>query len=360
MIPRAWNLSRSSVAIALLVCVALSTQFLFQRPLYDNWPAVDIALAWARGLLDLLIIVSVILLAVTLAGLVPIRHLLLKITWFASAVLTSACLGEWAVLWLQWNTWPTVTFEGLLPRAFRWLPIAAVSGAILIVRQRASDIGAQLHESEVTRLRLEQQRVELQLQILQSQIEPHFLFNTLATIRRLHQTNPARGRATLADFMQYLEAALPEMRASETTLRREVDLITAYLEVLRVRMGARLEVEIDVPAALREHRIPPLSLATLVENAIKHGLSHLPEGGKLSIRAWIERDRLIVRVADTGVGLRASGGTGTGLANLRVRLRGLYGEAGELFLVANEPRGLAATLRIPASRAAPWSDHDSG
>ena len=160
--------------------------------------------------------------------------------------------------------------------------------------------------------------------------------------------------------MQYLEAALPEMRASETSLGREVDLITAYLEVLRVRMGSRLDVEIDVALALREHRIPPLSLATLVENAIKHGLSDLPEGGKLSIRAWVERDRLMVRVADTGVGLRASGGTGTGLANLRVRLRGLYGEAGALILTANEPRGLAATLRIPVSRAALESSHGAG
>jgi LytS/YehU family sensor histidine kinase len=235
-----------------------------------------------------------------------------------------------------------------------------VSGAILVFRQRASEIGAQLHETEVTRLRLEQQRVALQLQILQSQIEPHFLFNTLATVRRLHQTDPARGRATLADFMQYLEAALPEMRASEISLGREVDLITAYIDVLRVRMGARLEVEIDVAPALREHRIPPLSLATLVENAIKHGLSDLPEGGKLSIRGWIERDQLMVRVEDTGAGLRGSGGSGTGLANLRTRLRGLYGEAGALVLTPNKPRGLAATLRIPTSRAALESSHDAG
>jgi len=360
MIPRTWNLSRSSVAIAALVCLALSTQFLFQRPLYENWSAVAIAGAWARGLGDQLVIVTVILLVVTLAGRVPIRHFLLRGTLFACAVLAGACMGEWAVLWLQWGVWPTVTLKALLPRAFSWLPIGAVSGAILMFRQRASEIGAQLHESEVARLRLEQQRVALQLQILQSQIEPHFLFNTLATVRRLHQTDPARGRATLADFMQYLEAALPEMRASETSLGREVDLITAYLEVLRVRMGSRLDVEIDVALALREHRIPPLSLATLVENAIKHGLSDLPEGGKLLIRAWVERDRLMVRVADTGVGLRASGGTGTGLANLRVRLRGLYGEAGALILTANEPRGLAATLRIPVSRAALESSHGAG
>lgn len=360
MIRRGSNLSRSRLAVAALICLALSTQFLFQRPLYDNWSAVAIADAWARGLGDLLVIATAILLTLDLAGRVPIRHLLFRGTLFACAGLAGACVGEWAVLWLQWGAWPTVTLQAVLPRAFRWVPIGAVSGAILVFRQRASEIGAQLHESEVTRLRLEQQRVALQLQILQSQIEPHFLFNTLATVRRLHQTDPARGRATLADFMQYLEAALPEMRASEISLGREVDLITAYIDVLRVRMGARLEVEIDVAPALREHRIPPLSLATLVENAIKHGLSDLPEGGKLSIRGWIERDQLMVRVEDTGAGLRGSGGSGTGLANLRTRLRGLYGEAGALVLTPNKPRGLAATLRIPTSRAALESSHDAG
>jgi LytS/YehU family sensor histidine kinase len=96
-----------------------------------------------------------------------------------------------------------------------------------------------------------------------------------------------------------------------------------------------------------------------VENAIKHGLSDLPEGGKLSIRAWIERNQLMVRVEDTGVGLRAFGGSGTGLANLRLRLRGLYGEAGALILTPNDPRGLAATLRIPTSQEVLERSHDA-
>ena len=130
-------------------------------------------------------------------------------------------------------------------------------------------------------------------------------------------------------------------------LGREVDLIAAYLDVLRVRMGNRLEFEIDVCPSLRDHPIPPLSLATLVENSIKHGLRALPEGGRISVHAWVDGDALLVRVTDTGVGIRAAGGTGTGLANLRVRLRGLYGNSGKLALAPNDPRGLAATLSIP-------------
>jgi LytS/YehU family sensor histidine kinase len=149
------------------------------------------------------------------------------------------------------------------------------------------------------------------------------------------------------------------MRASETTLGREVDLIAAYLDVLRVRMGSRLEFAIDVAPGLRDHRIPPLSIATLVENAVKHGLGSLPEGGRLAIGASLESGSLVLRVADTGTGLTASQGTGMGLTNLRVRLRSLYGEAGTLVLSSNEPRGLAATLRIPARPANPGATHDA-
>jgi sensor histidine kinase YesM len=166
-------------------------------------------------------------------------------------------------------------------------------------------------KAEVTRLRLEQQRVALQLQILQSQIEPHFLFNTA---RHGPPVAPdgSRSRSRDARGLHAVPGGGVTRDARERdSLGREVDLITAYLEVLRVRMGARLDVEIDVPPALARAPIPPLSLATLVENAIKHGLSDLPEGGKLSIRRGSNAIRLMVRVADTGVGLRASSGTGT-------------------------------------------------
>ena len=215
-----------------------------------------------------------------------------------------------------------------------------------------------LHESEVNRLQLDRQQLAVQLQLLQSQIEPHFLFNTLATIRRLQRTDPPRGRETLSGFIHYLRSSLPGMRSSETTLGQELQLIGAYLDVLGVRMGDRLRVDIDVAPELHERRIPPLSLATLVENSIKHGLSSLPEGGTISIRAWLVGDRLNVRVADTGVGLTASAGSGLGLSNLRMRLRSLYGDAGGLQIAPNEPRGFAATLQVPSARIA--SGHDSG
>lgn len=359
MTVRAWTLPRSSAAFAALVCLALSTQMLFQRTLWREWPVAEVAAAWLLEFRDHAVVATTILLVIGLAGRLPLHRLASRSLSFLGALLAGAVLGEWMNLWLKWRAWPTVDLAAIATHAWRWVPIGAVMAVILVVRHRAREIDARIHETDVTRLQLEQQRVETQLQVLQSQIEPHFLFNTLATIRRLHQTDPVRGRATLADFIHYLRCALPGMRSNETTLGREVDLITAYLDVLRVRMGKRLEVAIDVAPTLRSHLIPPLSLATLVENAVKHGLAGLPEGGKLSIAARLEGSKLLLRVADTGTGFTASQGTGMGLANLRVRLRGLYGDAGQLVLAPNEPRGVAATLRIPAHAAEPGSSRDA-
>jgi signal transduction histidine kinase len=355
---RAWKLSPASAILAVLAAFALSTQLLFQRSLYVHWSRLEIVTAWIRQFADLVIVVAAILLALALAGRIPAGRLSFRGLLFATALLVGACLGEWLVLWLQWGAWPTADFAAVLPRALRWLPIGAVSVAILVFRQRSTAMAEQLHAAEVKRLQLEQQCLAIQVQTLQSQIEPHFLFNTLATIRRLYQTDRARGHSTLAGFVHYLQSALPGMRAQETTLGRELDLITAYVDVLRVRMGSRLNFAVDVAPALRSYRIPPLSLATLVENAVKHGLSSLPEGGKLSIDARLDGGRLVVRVADTGAGFTAPSGTGMGLANLRVRLRALYGDAGVLALSLTGQRGVTATLQVPATRADDAGSHD--
>jgi hypothetical protein len=358
MSPCAWSVPRTGVAFAALVCVAMSAQFLFRRALWLQWSVGDVALAWLASLRDLVIVATAVLAVLALAGRLPLSRLVPRMLLFVFALLVGAAFGEWVVLWLQWHDWPNISLSTIVGRAWRWLPIGIVTAAIVTFRRRTQEIDARIHDADITRRQLEQQRVETQLQVLQSQIEPHFLFNTLATIRRLHQTDPTRGRETLAGFVHYLRSALPEMRTNETTLGREVDLITAYLEVLRVRMGSRLDFVIEVEPRLRELRIPPLSLATLVENAVKHGLSGLPEGGQLMIAARLKDESLVVRVADTGTGLTASQGTGMGLANLRIRLRGLYGRAGDLALAPNDPRGLVATLRIPARFMEAGADHD--
>jgi LytS/YehU family sensor histidine kinase len=183
--------------------------------------------------------------------------------------------------------------------------------------------------------------------MLQAQIEPHFLFNTLATVRRLYQGPAGDGEAMLDHLMRYLEVALPQMRAAESTLEQEVALTCSYLEIQRLRMGRRLAFHIDVPARLRSAPLPPMMLVTLVENAIKHGLAPLREGGAVEIRARAVEGQLHVGVADSGGGFTQSSGGGTGLANIRARLAAAYGPAASLSLALNTPRGVVATLAVP-------------
>jgi len=155
----------------------------------------------------------------------------------------------------------------------------------------------------------------------------------------------------LGSFVAYLRTALPHMRREETTLAHEIDLARTYLDVLQVRMGERLKVCYDIPEDLAGLPFPPLALSTLTENAIKHGLNPLPEGGTIEIRARMEGGHVKVSVADSGAGLRASGGTGAGVANLRARLAALYGNAANVEFEANAPRGIRATVAVPIRNA---------
>jgi len=209
-----------------------------------------------------------------------------------------------------------------------------------------------MHRAEVDRLALDREMAEARLQVLQAQIEPHFLFNTLANVRRLYQTDTARGRSMLDHLMRYLEVALPRMRESRSTLAGELTLIESYLEVQRIRMGRRLAFEIDVPIELRLLDVPPMMLLTLVENAIKHGLNPLPEGGSLRVLARRDGELLCIDVADSGRGFYATSGGGTGLANIRARLATMHGDAASLALAENYPRGVTSTLRLPATSSA--------
>ena len=356
---RAWTVPSASLVLAGLVCVAVSTQFLFQGSIYRDWPLRAIVSAWAGNLWQAGLVAAVMLAVLVLAGRTPLRHAAARLAGLGMALLAGAYVGEWLLLWLQWGTWPTAGVEAILPRAIRWVPIAAVGAVILTGRQRVRDLSSQLHEIEISRLQLDKEQVTLQLQLLRSQIEPHFLFNTLATVRHLQRTDPARGQETLTGFIRYLKASLPALRASETTLGQELDLVHAYLAVLQVRMGDRLRFDVDLALNLRDEHIPPFSVATLVENAIKHGLAELPDGGSISIKAWRDGRRLRVSVSDTGKGLAATSGTGTGLANLRARLRGLYGADGTLSVAANSPGGLVVTLEVPSRQPATDGGRDA-
>jgi len=220
-----------------------------------------------------------------------------------------------------------------------------VAGYVLYLRAQSSE--GEARAAELRRGALETQQLATRLRLLQAQVEPHFLFNTLSNVRRLCQSDAAAGRAMLAHLARYLRAALPRMRENETTLADEIDLVSAYLGVQKIRMGERLETTIDAPAALMATRVPPMMLATLVENAVKHGVGPLAEGGAIRISAQRSGDALTLTVADNGRGLVAASGSGVGLANIRARLAALYGERAALRLEANSPRGVVATVSLP-------------
>lgn len=304
-------------------------------------------MGWLDHFTDQLIVGACIFAAVALAGLVPVNSTLGRIGLLAASTALGAVVGEMAVMLRLPLASDTSAAAVLAAKAARWLVIAGLAYAFFMLQREGAEAAAQAHEKELQRIRLERQMSEARLQSLHAQIEPHFLFNTLANVQRLYRTEPERGRKMLSNFLAYLRAALPQMRNNETTLRQELELARAYLEVLRVRMGERLKVSFDVPSEYASLPFPPLALSTLTENAIKHGLNPLPEGGAIEISARIENRRLRVDVADTGAGLRSSSGTGAGLANLRARLAALYGEGAGLEFKANTPRGIRATIVVP-------------
>jgi LytS/YehU family sensor histidine kinase len=189
--------------------------------------------------------------------------------------------------------------------------------------------------------------VEARLSALQAQIEPHFLFNTLANVKRLYETFPAQGREMLSSLINYLRAALPSMRRSGSTLERELELARSFLTILKMRMRERLDFSISHDAELGGARVPPMVLPTLVENAIKHGLAPLPEGGRIDISARRDGDDLLLEVRDDGAGFSGQAGAGVGLANTRSRLAALYGQRAGVELAAGTPRGVTASIRLP-------------
>jgi hypothetical protein len=213
----------------------------------------------------------------------------------------------------------------------------------------------QLQEAARSQEALQAQQLQAQLSALNAQIEPHFLFNTLANVKRLYETAPERGRDMLLSLIAYLRAALPSMRRGESTLGQELELVRNYLSILQMRMGARLRFEIEAEPQLLDTSLPPMVLPTLVENAIKHGLSPLPEGGTIHIRARQHEAGLLLEVHDNGQGFAASGGSGVGLANTRARLSALFGDRASLELEAAQPRGVVARLRLPLPAPKPVS-----
>lgn len=201
---------------------------------------------------------------------------------------------------------------------------------------------------------LKRQVVEARMAAMQAQVEPHFLFNTLASIDHLIETDPPRASQMQRNLIALLRASMPTMREANANggardLGRELAVIRPYLEILKVRMEERLQTEIDVPEGLMSAEFPPMMIQGLVENAIKHGLEPKADGGKLTVKAEIVHGKLAVTVADTGLGFgrAATSGTGVGLANIRERLQLLHGSKASVTVTENQPSGTVVTITVP-------------
>ena len=253
-------------------------------------------------------------------------------------------LNSW--LWLQHSVSFGYWIHKLRIVVLQWGLVAAAYYFI----ERSAQRAAALREAELERHRIEAQMLEARLQVMQAQVEPHFLFNTLAHVQRLYQTDSARGRSMLDSFCGYLRAALPQMRGNGSILGREIELARAYLETQQIRMSRRLRFGITVPHELLTAAFPPMMLLSLVENAIKHGLNPQRGGGSIRIVAASDDGVLRITVADTGAGLSTvayGGGDGVGLSNIRARLAALYRGRARLTLQGNVPHGVAATVEVP-------------
>jgi len=234
------------------------------------------------------------------------------------------------------------------PKWFFLLIVTSVIIKVVAGGKRRAEVTANEATKQAETEQLERTVLEARMEALQAQIEPHFLFNTLASIDQLIQTDPPRASKMQQSLIRYLRSAMPQMREGRRpTLGQQVNLCSAFLEIMAVRMEGRLQTVVSVPEGLKSAVFPSMMLQTLVENAIKHGLEPQPEGGKLEISAEVADGQLAVHVLDTGVGFMPTAEAGVGLANVRERLQALYKGRAELIITVPPAGGTCATIKVP-------------
>jgi sensor histidine kinase YesM len=238
----------------------------------------------------------------------------------------------------------------------RWLATMGISSAIIstiiavifFAREREARAQADLARERVRIERAEREAALANLRALQAQIEPHFLFNTLANVAGLVESDPGQAKRMLDSFNRFLRSSLAATRMDRTTLDAEGRLIAAFLDVLQVRMGARLRYRVAIAPEVAAFELPPMLLQPVVENAIRHGLEPKVEGGEVTVDARRDGDHVRIEVRDTGVGFAPTTRGGLGLTNLRDRLRLLYGERAGLEVGEGAGCGTVVAIRIPA------------
>lgn len=234
-----------------------------------------------------------------------------------------------------------LTFTGVLFAP--WISVA------VMLRQRDAFARDQALAFQLERSEFERKGLDTRLRLLQAQVEPHFLFNTLANVQALVDAGSPQASSVLKSLIAYLRAAVPRIHELATTLGQEVELVRAYLELMQMRIPDRLQFALHIEPAANSLQCPPMTLLTLVENAVRHGIDPREDGGRIDVDVWLRDGRCHVRVTDTGVGLKSkTGGLGTGLSTLRERMQLAFGGDAQLQLTEVQPHGVYADLEFPA------------
>ena len=276
---------------------------------------------------------------------------ILKAILVAAALIVGTILGSFVGSFVSGlSSSDLFARHSLLQLLFLGVMFGSIITYFFSSREQIAESQAQAQEEKIKRLTSEKKAVEANLKLLQAQIEPHFLFNTLSNVLSLLDTDSEKGKSMLVDFIQYLRASLSKIREQRATLGHEIEMIQAYLNIFKVRMGDRLQYKIDLPENLKTTTFPPMLIQPLVENAIKHGLEPKIDGGKIFIKGEAKDGRLRLEVIDTGDGFKGEKNSGMGLSNVRERLQSLYGNSGRLILEENQPSGMKAVIEVPNGR----------
>lgn len=275
-----------------------------------------------------------------------LRGVLLVVAGIAVGALGGSAIGD------AWAGRPMLAFWRHAPNQFAATLAITLAATIGICYFYYSRGRSKYLEAEIALA--QRDAADARLRLLETQLEPHMLFNTLANLRALIATDPARAVAMLDHLDSYLRMTLAGSRALVHPLEAEFARLGDYLALMAVRMGERLACTLDLPEDLRTAQVPPLVLQPLVENSIRHGLEPRVEGGEITVRARREGDRLVIEVRDTGAGLggmpsHAADDEGFGLAQVRERLATLYGAQAALTLQPNPGGGACAVLTLPIS-----------
>jgi sensor histidine kinase YesM len=257
-------------------------------------------------------------------------------------------LVEWRKLYVTWFLVFVFGISFQLTEPAVWFILLSFGVKVLAGGKRRAELTAREAADKANVATLERRLMEAKMATLQAQVEPHFLFNTLALIGQLIETDPKEAARVHAHLIEYLRSSLPQMRTKGGgTLGKQVELSRAYLSIMQARMKERLAVRFEVPDFLGSSPFPPMMLQTLIENSIKHGLEPKVAGGTITVRAHVEGATLHVDVCDDGVGIDLHADEGVGLANIRERLALLYGKDAELVIEMPPSGGACASIRLP-------------